>query len=57
MTSREYTSGEYLVKFGYNHCPHCGEMKVKENIRTKGQMTYKIYICDRCKYVIGRKIC
>jgi predicted RNA-binding Zn-ribbon protein involved in translation (DUF1610 family) len=57
MTSREYKQEEYLAKFGYPHCPHCGENKVRENVRTKGNLTYKVYICDRCKYVIGRKIC
>ena len=57
MESREYKQEEYMVKFGYPHCPHCGEIKVRENVRTKGNLTYKVYICDRCKYVIGRKIC
>lgn len=57
MESREYKQEEYMAKFGYPHCPACGNRAVKTNNRTKGSIEYIVYICDNCKRVIGRKIC
>ena len=39
-----------------NECPNCGCQETKCYKRTKGDMTYIVYVCKRCKSVIRRKI-
>lgn len=52
----EYTEKEYREKFHESSCPKCLSRKVEVQIRTKGGMAYKIYICNRCRGVIKREV-
>lgn len=56
MNEREYSPKEYVAKFRVHSCHNCLSRKVKEFERTKGDMTYRIYVCARCKNVIKREI-
>lgn len=37
-------------------CPNCKGEKVKIFQRTKGTITYTVYVCEKCKCVIKREI-
>ena len=39
-----------------NECPNCGCKEQTYMKRTKGSMTYIVYVCKNCKVVIRRKI-
>lgn len=52
----EYTPKQYYGKFGNISCPNCKSLQVKEFIRSKGGMRYRVYVCARCKFAVGREI-
>lgn len=37
-------------------CPSCGCKKIKVFKRTKGEITYIVYVCNQCKNVIRREL-
>lgn len=39
-----------------NSCPNCGCAEVKCLERTKGEITYIVYVCKKCKLVIRREL-
>ena len=53
---RDYSTKAYLAKFGEESCPRCNSTKVKCYERTKGTLEYKVYVCEKCKVVLGREI-
>lgn len=53
---REYSTETFLEKFGTESCPRCSTLKVKCYERTKGNNEYKVFVCDKCKIVLGREM-
>lgn len=53
---REYSEQAYIAKFGQNCCEKCGDRHVKCYERTKGGNEYKVYVCNKCKIVLGREM-
>ena len=39
-----------------NECPNCGCKEIKYYERTKGDITYMVYVCRKCKNVIRREL-
>lgn len=37
-------------------CPNCGCKEIKYYQRTKGEITYMVYVCKMCKMVIRREM-
>lgn len=37
-------------------CPSCGCKEIKVFERTKGEITYIVYVCKACKNVIRREL-
>ena len=44
------------IVIGANECPNCGCDKIKYYERTKGEITYIVYVCKNCKNVIRREL-
>lgn len=53
---REYSEEVYIEKFGESGCPRCKDRHVKCFERTKDGNEYRIYVCDKCKIVLGREM-
>lgn len=53
---REYSTEEYFIKFQVDKCPKCGSREIRENERTHQDIKYIVYICNKCKLVVGREI-
>ena len=51
-----YTEKEFQDKFKMPSCPRCSNRTVEVQLRTKGGMAYKVYVCGACKGVIKREI-
>lgn len=55
---REYGADEYFLKFQVDRCPGCKGRKVKVMEREKaGSLRYRVYVCSKCKIVLGREVC
>lgn len=39
-----------------SECPNCGCKESREFKRTKGEITYIVYVCKKCRYVIRREL-
>lgn len=52
----EYSTQQYLAKFGRVNCSVCNSRVIKTFERTKGEMIYRVYVCAKCKTAIGREI-
>lgn len=46
---------EYKIVKG-GSCPNCGCDNIKIFERTKGEITYIVYVCKNCKNVIRREL-
>ena len=55
-TESEFTQEEYFIAFGVERCQVCGSRRVKRYHRTHSDMEYTVFICSRCKCVLGRQI-
>lgn len=53
---KEYSEEIYLDKFGESKCPRCSDNHVKCYVRTKGKNEYRVYVCNKCKVVLGREM-
>ena len=39
-----------------NECPNCGCKEQRCIERTKGEITYIVYVCTKCKTVVRREL-
>lgn len=39
-----------------NGCPFCGGKDIKVFRRTKGEITYIVYVCQKCRNVLRREL-
>ena len=53
---RYYTEERYLYKFNEPNCPRCHHNAVKIYRRTKDDNQYEVYVCNKCKIVLGREM-
>ena len=53
--TRNFSQEDYIKHFGVDKCIRCGSRKVVIFERTKETMTYVIYICHKCRGVLGRE--